>query len=276
MGRPRKHDLGLPVRVYLRHGAYFYVTPEGTWERLCDESVAPAEVPRILADWLKKRASLDMDHLFDLYAARVMSKRATATRRINKPRLQQLRKAFGKHAIQSIKPRDIADRPEQEVELLSNVFSYGIRWRMAKRNPCLRLINNRQLCARISATQFWEAWSDAPKPIALAMELSLRTKQSLGDVLTLPWSAVGKDGLHFSQTRPDQRIRVAWSKELHELIIRCKEISGESTHVLVNSRGRPWSLSGFQTAWHRFMLGRAVWFEFRIIRKLPARYMNTK
>ncbi|WP_270955558.1 hypothetical protein [Burkholderia pseudomallei] len=278
MGRPRKHDLGLPLRVYLRHGAYFYVTSEGTWERLCDESVPPIEVPRVLADWLKKRASLDMDHLFDLYAARVMSKRAATTRRIDKPRLQQLREAFGKRAIHNIKARDIADRPDHEIELLSNVFSYGIRWRMAKRNPCLRLIlrNSGQLCARISAAQFWRTWSEAPKPIALAMELSLRTKQSLGDVLNLRWSAIRKDGLYFSRTRPDRLTRITWNRELNELIIRCKEISGESTHVLVNSRGRPWSLSGFQTAWQRFMLGRTNGFEFRIIRKLPAEYMKAK
>ena len=32
--RPRKSDLHLPPRVYLRHGAYFYVERDGTWVRI--------------------------------------------------------------------------------------------------------------------------------------------------------------------------------------------------------------------------------------------------
>ena len=34
MGRRRKTDTGLEPRVYLNHGAYYYVHPSGKWERL--------------------------------------------------------------------------------------------------------------------------------------------------------------------------------------------------------------------------------------------------
>ena len=34
MARPRKHNRDLPVRCYRRHGAIYYVSPDGKWHRL--------------------------------------------------------------------------------------------------------------------------------------------------------------------------------------------------------------------------------------------------
>lgn len=37
MGRRRKNNFNLPPRMYLKHGAYYYVSRENKWIRLSDD-----------------------------------------------------------------------------------------------------------------------------------------------------------------------------------------------------------------------------------------------
>lgn len=66
MGRPRKHDTGLPPKVYFRHGAYYYVT-KGQWIRLGD-TVPKADV---LQQMLAEKEPMSREAIEE-YAKRVM------------------------------------------------------------------------------------------------------------------------------------------------------------------------------------------------------------
>lgn len=277
MGRPRIHDLGLPRNVIRRHGAFHYIDPSThRWERLCDDS-SEAQMHRALADRLDRGARSSMNDLFDLYLARIMPSKAVKTREIQELQLKKLRTSFGARHPDRIEPTDIAEyldtakhktASNREMALLSNVFTYGMRWGRTKRNPCLGVKRHTETPRKVyvSSSRFWAAWREAPQHLGLAMELSLTTGQRLGDLLTLKWTSVHEDGITFVQNKTGVVIVIGWTEWLHDIIARCQE-NNHSAYVLISSNGMRWTTDGFKTAWQRFMRPRPDRFQFRDIRK---------
>ncbi len=278
MGRPRIHNRGLPNRVVLRHNAYYYINPvDGRWERLCKANDLSA-MHRALAERLERQTLFSFNDLFDLYETRVMPNKAASTRKIQGIYLKKLRSKFGARDPNSIEPPNIAEyldgaeaktSANREIALLSNVFTYGVRWGRVKRNPCLGVVRNTEKPRKVyvSSPRFWGAWTDAPLQLGLAMELSLTTGQRLNDLLALKKTALHDEGIHFVQRKTGVSIVIEWTEWLRDVIARCAELSGDSPYVLVTTNGTRWTDSGFQTAWQRFMRERADRFQFRDIRK---------
>ena len=96
----------LPARVYLKHGAYYYVTlPERKWIRL---GKTEAEMYAALA----KIKSIDagsgtMAEYFDRYAKEVIPTKAPRTQLDNHSEIKNLKQAFGKMLPENIKPKHI-------------------------------------------------------------------------------------------------------------------------------------------------------------------------
>ncbi len=219
-----------------------------------------------------------MDSLFDLYCERIMPSKAASTRAGQEIQIRALRAWCGARSPESIEPHDIAEYLDtrsskvggnREMALLSAVFTAALRWGKCKRNPCLGVKRNRETPRQVyvSRPRFWDAWAAAPPHVGLAMELGLTTGQRLGDLLALKTAAIHTDGIRFDQNKTGVAIVIEWSEWLRDVITRCKEISGDSPYVLVNTTGQRWTADGFKTAWQRFMRPREDRFQFRDIRK---------
>jgi integrase len=233
---------------------------------------------RALAEALAADTQFTMNDLFDLYDERLMPAKAPKTREGQEIQLRALRAWGGKRSPNDIEPHEIAEYLDtrsskvganREIALLSAVFTAGIRWGKAKRNPCLGVARNVETPRKVyvSSPRFWAAWTAAPLQVGLAMELSLTTGQRLGDLLALKWTAIQDNGIHFIQNKTGVSIVIGYTEWLQDVIARCKEQSHKSDYVLVNSQGLRWTTDGFKTAWQRFMKPREDRFQFRDIRK---------
>lgn len=98
MGRRRKVDLGLEPRVYLNHGAFFYVhAADGRWERLGTDREEANRRARVYNDPDNRAGTLS--HFMDLFLAdcerRVGLKSTVKGIKLSQRTLDDYREAFG-------------------------------------------------------------------------------------------------------------------------------------------------------------------------------------
>jgi hypothetical protein len=92
MGRRRKANKRLPPRVYLKHGAYYFVDSDAKWHRLGDNL---GDLYRAYSEWVEEGPVQTMDQAFDRYSLEVIPNKAPRTQRDNLIELVLLRAAFG-------------------------------------------------------------------------------------------------------------------------------------------------------------------------------------
>jgi integrase len=147
------------------------------------------------------------------------------------------------------------------LQVLSRVLAYGVDplGKIAI-NPCdgiKRLYTNdrSEIIWTDSDIAFFKS-IDAPE-ISNAVELAARTGFRKGDLLRLPWSAVGEDAIMFatSKSRGRREAIIPLYDDLQELLAR---IPKRSPIILTNARGRPWTASGFDAAFSRARLTAGV------------------
>jgi len=277
MGRPRTTDTWLPPHVVRRHGAFYWIDPKtNRWKKLSEEDDIP-KMYRVLGDVLDGQTSA-FNALIDLYAMKALPKKAASTRRYQEPQLEVLRAWLGTREPDSVKPPEIAafldDHPKPTtanriVALLSHIYTFAIRRGTATFNPCHGVRRNKEQPRRIYVTNemLAQAIKDAPPRIALALELAYVTGQRMADVLGLKWSDVRDDGVYFKQRKTGKELLMQYTDRLDKVLLRCSTYSHGKTHVLVNSRGEPWTRDGFKTSWQKFIRTKPYRFQFRDIRK---------
>jgi integrase len=82
--------------------------------------------------------------------------------------------------------------------------------------------------------------------LAWAMELALATGQRQGDLLKLTWSQIREGWLVLRQAKTNARVEIPVSGALAALLAR---IPKRAVTILTNSRGIPWTESGFRASW---------------------------
>lgn len=86
----------------------------------------------------------------------------------------------------------------------------------------------------------------APPILRLPMLLAINTGQRQGDLRRLPWSAYDGRDIKVRQRKTGAFLPVPVSDELRVALDAAPRISPV---ILVSSDGKPWSESGFQSAW---------------------------
>ncbi|CAB3908855.1 hypothetical protein LMG3410_04718 [Achromobacter aegrifaciens] len=209
MGRKRKSgDLGLPPRVYLRHGAFYYVHPgTGKWERIGTDIVEakrrgnlyndPAGEYGTVAYWLgmfivscKARIGLPK------------SRRGIAQRTYDdyENDAKPLAAFFGKmlphqvegyHVAQYLDAGAVADRAvraNREKACLSAAFSWMMRKPETgvKANPCFGIARNPEQKREryVDHDEYVLIYRQASKPERILMDLIYRTLQRPEDIIT--------------------------------------------------------------------------------------------
>lgn len=253
MGRRRKDDSqGLPQRVYLRRGTFFYVHPAGKWENLGKDLAAARRKAEHYADpsgtygtmtwWLQQflldfeqqvRAKLKSQRTLDDYQGAIGTTDAPGP----------LRAFFGPMLPVEIEPRHITAylevgakaergvRANRERACLSSCISWMLRNGHGgiTVNPCMRASGVRRNAERsrdryVTDMEYRAVFDAAPAQVRLLMELTYRTLQR-PDSDILQWTAgVVKRGqdkaklLAFEQHKTKRNVQIALTGELGALV----------------------------------------------------------
>lgn len=92
----------------------------------------------------------------------------------------------------------------------------------------------------------WEAVKDAPLHIMQVLLLGKLTGLRMGDLLTLSWDNVGPHSIVLLTSKRKVRAAIPMHRELKEFLDGLPQREGT---VLLNSRGKGWTSSGFKSSW---------------------------
>jgi len=286
MGRKRKYRKDLPERVYQRHGAFYFVSKSGEWTWLGREvGVALRQYATIVQTTTTGKIASIMDR----YMREIAPAKAPRTLLNNELEIEPLRKVFGHMNPDDVTPQDIYAyrnlRPKiaanREIALLSSVFSHAIEWGLAKSNPC-RLVRRNKETPRKRAVEWAEfqiIYQRASQVIQCMMDIAIITGLRLGDLLKLnERENIKKEGLYVETGKTGTKILFLWTDELKAAVDRARGLRGSvrSLTLISNQQGQRYTVSGFQTLWHRLMMkalaDKAIpdRFQFRDLRAMAA------
>jgi integrase len=180
------------------------------------------------------------------------------------PRIKRIERVFGDFPIKALDdPRSRSVFLEwrdklAQTSLRQADYAYGTLARV------LAWAHNRGLiiknpCAKAGklyhGTRASKIWNDediarflrtAPPYLRLAMLLAINTGQRQGDLLRLPWSAYDGATIKLRQRKTGAYVPIPVANRLRDALDAAPR---KSPIMLTNSDGKPWSESGFQSAW---------------------------
>lgn len=269
MGRPRKNDMNLPPRMYLKGRSYWYAA-KGGWINL----------GRDLAAARTKWAELEntnapaetMAAVIGRYLREVVPEKAATTQTGNKLEASTLTKVFGRMQPADVTAADVWDfmqargqtsrvRANRERSLLQDIMRHAIMWGHCKDNPVREVRPFREMprTRYVTDAEFAAVQSIAPPLVAAMMDLARLTGQRLGDLLALRRDAITDDGLVVSQSKSARKrpvkLCIAWTPALRAAVRRLETLERPfaSTHLVTSQDGTPMTDSGWKTAWQRTM-----------------------
>lgn len=263
MGRRRSNNLHLPQRMYLSHGAYFYVTRENKWIPL------GRDLDKAKLKWCELdggEPQTGMTALIHRYMIEVAPLKAPRTYADNKTESLKLLAVFGKMNPQDIKPHHVAKyldlrgkdapvRANREKALLSHVFTMGMRWGVVDSNPCRGVHRNKEGSRDryISDEEFKQVWNKANLTIRCLMDIGYLTAQRIGDILDIGMRDITKDGILFDQNKTGKKILIGMNDDLQSVIDRCRRIhpTVKGLTLFHNRVGKQYTYDGFDSMWQR-------------------------
>ncbi len=276
MARPRKSNRHLPKYVIVHHGAYWYRPPSGEDVRI---GSCPGEEHKVWEFMLERappqappKQGATLHEYFERYKREILPTLAPRTQIDYSRHLVILDKVFGHMLPDEVKPRDVGafiDRPKGKIQAnrqaatLSAVYSKMVgRWYVADRNPCIGVERNpsRRRDRYVTDEEFAAVRALSSPRLKLAMDLALLTGQRQGDLLSLPWANVSKDGILFkpskTQKKAPKRLLVGMSPVLEEVLERARNMVPKvdiGGYVLRTRTGSRYTSEGFRACWQRMM-----------------------
>jgi integrase len=260
----------MPRRVYLRHSAYYFVTLEGKWLRLCREKDGlPAmwralaalsereatsdRMPAVIARWLASKAGEWAEKTGenqDRYAATLGEafadfrpgdvttpacaeylKRFAAMPRTYNAHRTMLRQVLAFAALEGLRE---GYNPIDNVP--AKTMKGRSRWVTDGDVKAIK-------AAALQATRNGEA-------LVQMIDLALLTGQRIGDLIGLRWQDVDAKGLRVQQGKTGERLLIEWSPALRAAIAAC-ERGDKIGHVLKTQSGSRYTYAGIRSAWVR-------------------------
>jgi integrase len=261
VGRTRTHNRHLPRRVYQRRGKYYFAHPDGRWIPLGDEYGAAL---RAYSEVIGQQPIGSLSDLFDRYAVEILPKKAPRTQRDQFAQLELLRGAFGQLKPHELTPRMVIryrnargqksqTQANQELALLSHICVTAVEWEALESNPC-RDVKKFKLEPRdryVEHADFTAMRASAGPRLRVLMDLALITGQREGDLLSLRWEQIEKDGIRFKQGKTGKALIVTWSSDLRKVVARARQIEPRGETVVATSEGKQYSTDAFQSLWQR-------------------------
>ena len=144
-----------------------------------------------------------------------------------------------------------ADQPraaDRAVGTLSVVLGWAFQRGMLRENIArgLGTLHRADHADEIWEERHWAAVADVPEHIMRVLQLGRLTGMRLGDLLRLEWKHVGPDAIVMVTSKKKVRAGVPIYNELRKLLDGIGQSEGA---VLRNSKGQPWTSSGFKSSW---------------------------
>ena len=154
--------------------------------------------------------------------------------------------------------RAFAENPRKADKLLmslSKVFSYAVDDELIEKNPCTgidKLYHGSRREILWSADQIAAFRAGAHPHLLLPFELAINTGQRQGDILAFNWK--NYDGIYVMvRQSKSQKNGVGGKKLKVKANARLKpmldDLPKDTLRICLNSRGRPWTRTGFQASW---------------------------
>jgi integrase len=242
MGRPRKStNQGLPVRVYLRSGQFYYVHADGKWEGLgkdlelakkkADAYNSDKPVHGTMGEWLGK---------WHVFLDKQLEKGNLKARTVKdyKKDTVLLREFFGGMYPVEIRAADVKeyleigvdlDRPvraNREKAALSSCMSWMLELSMGGlvRNVCLDVARNPEKGRDryVEDDEYNKVYALASAPVRAMMVLIYRTLQRPADVLSWTRRNISEvDGrriLSFVQSKTGRRMSIIMNQDIEDAL----------------------------------------------------------
>lgn len=278
MGRSRKSRKDLPPRVYVKHNAYYFVHPNGKWQRLA--AIGQEREMRVTWAHLEQpneaygTVSALLDEYLSQYAATAKKPR---TYKDNLKEAEYLKVFFGDMYPQNVRSWHIgayleenrlarAVRANREKALLSHVFTWAMRhsnWgNFVLSNPCRGVARNAETkrIRIVDDAEYLAVFNLANRNVQRLMTLIYRTLQRPSDILKLgPKNIVQRnvngnptEVLLFRQSKTSASVEIIVSDEIREALY-----DGESSTMtqtpykqqffIRNRYGKPYTLDGMNS-----------------------------
>lgn len=149
----------------------------------------------------------------------------------------------------------IAERSEGRADYLVTVLSVVLAY--AVDDGVLSENHAKEIGNLYKANRAHKIWSDtqvagflrlASPELRLALRLAFDTGQRQGDLLRLPWSGFDGSNISLTQSKTGAEVRVPCTVELRATL---QAATRQSTLILTNSRGKPWTPDGFRSSWQK-------------------------
>jgi len=265
VGRHRTKDRHLPPRVYLNHGAYYYVSG-GRWTRLSAD-LAEAKAKWADIEGVQVAPPGTMAALIARYLEEVTPGKAPKTQRNERNQAALISAFFGPMVPGDVRPMHVAQYTDRrgksapvaanrEKSLLSHIFTVAMRWGIVDTNPCRGVRRHRETprSRYVTDAEFRTVWEGGNQTIRDAMDLSYLTAQRIGDVLKMSLRDDHGDTLQVTQGKTGARISIQVTPALRTVLDRCRARGSIRGMTLLHGRGgAPYTYDGFSTMWGRAM-----------------------
>lgn len=268
----------LPQKVHQKHGRYYYVH-DNRWHPLSRVVEGPAALYTRLQEWTGDNPG-SLGQIMALYIARALPDLKPDSqpeyRRIIENRLQH---HFGHMLPDELEPSHVAQYLEmrkrdgapvggnRERAVLGSVMSWAMRFGWVKFNPCHGVRRNRETPSRryVTDDELRAVIDRASPPLADLLAVAYLTGLRQTDLIRMTRDAVTQKGLRLRQSKDGKLREIEWSPPLRFFVERVLRRS-DGRFVFVGERGRPWTVSGLQSAMRRLGPG----FRFRELRPKAA------
>ena len=282
--RRRRHNIGLPRRVYIRHNAYYFVSSDGRWNRLCavsdGESGMFAELSR-RSETPKNGANTgDMPSRIDEFLAEHLpGLRSASVRKEYRRLFGVIAHAFGDFSVLQVSPRDVREFLKRYSGTptamraykarLSTFFSWCVNEELRRDNPVreLKIKKPPTRTRYISHVEFAYA-SDAlvrmrgglgsrsGRVMKALFDLAYLTAQRCTDIRALVWSRVQPEGIHFRPSKTEDSsgmtVIVPRTEQIEEVLERFRCLrTNNSRFVVHQADGSEYTASALRSAWRR-------------------------
>jgi integrase len=281
MGRRRKKNKGLPERVYIDNGKQ---RKDGTWPKVryylkkIDNTRVflgntEIEMRRSHLELIERPAVVkNTEDLFVRYLKEVACKKSSRTYKNNIYKIKYLTAFFKDTNINDITAQDIYKYMDIRLErgvcaangdkaLLSNIFTYAIRWGIAKDNPC-KLVTAFKEKPRDRYPEDYElkaVYDESPEILKCIIDFGYLTGQRIGDILNVQESQIDEQGIRIHQSKMRDKVStkllIEWSPTLEKCIKRARNLRGlvRSLYLFSKDDGQRYTYFGFRSMWKRAM-----------------------
>ena len=236
MAKSRK----LPPRVFVKHGAFYYVH-RNKWTRL---GKTEAEMLAAYA-LISNRPDDSMSALIDSATPSVLKGRSANTIAQYDGALRRLKKAFEEFSVDDVKQRHVAkfklnmaatpNMGNRMLSVLRLVFDYAVEQQLVDSNPCVGIKRHPEAKRPryVTDAEMAAVRAVVSPRMQLMIDLLYLTGQRIGDVLALRRGAILPEGLAFKQEKTGARLALAWTPALRQCIDDALALHGDLPRVTI-------------------------------------------